>query len=98
MGQLCPTHQPACTPAPSVVSAMAGLREATASGVSPALAASMGAGGGGSTAGGGSQSLFKAGEGKNAQALAAVLGGPTDLASSRDEANDLVERELFVQK
>src|ERR1700686_4757079 len=44
------------------------------------------------------QSLFKAVQGKNAQAIAEVLGGPTELASSRDEANDLVERELFVQK
>src|ERR1700676_4291027 len=45
-----------------------------------------------------SQSLFKAVQGKNAQAIAEVLGGPTELASSRDDANDLVERELFVRK
>src|SRR3984893_2600302 len=45
-----------------------------------------------------SQSLFKAVQGKNAQAIAEDPAGPTELASSRDEASDLVERELFVQK
>src|ERR1700682_634297 len=44
------------------------------------------------------QSLFKAVQGNNAQAIAVVLGGPSELASSRDEAADRVERELFVQK
>jgi DUF2950 family protein len=44
------------------------------------------------------QSLFKAVQGNDAQAIAVVLGGPSELASSRDEASDRVDRELFVQK
>jgi hypothetical protein len=45
-----------------------------------------------------SRSLFTAVQGNNAQAIAEVLGGPSELASSRDEASDRVDRELFVQK
>ena len=45
-----------------------------------------------------SHSLFKAVQDKNARAIAEVLGGPSELASSPDEASDRVDRELFVQK
>jgi hypothetical protein len=45
-----------------------------------------------------SQSLFQAVQGKNAQATAVILGGSTELVSSRDEISDQVDRELFVQK
>ena len=45
-----------------------------------------------------SQSLFQAVQGNNAQAIAEILGGPTELASSGDAANDKVDREMFVQK
>src|ERR1700692_808423 len=45
-----------------------------------------------------SQSLFQAVQGKNAQAAAEILGGSTELVSSQDEANDTLDREVFVQK
>ena len=45
-----------------------------------------------------SQSLFQAVQGKNAQATAEILGGSTELVSSQDEANDKLDREVFVQK
>src|ERR1700676_4354202 len=45
-----------------------------------------------------SQSLFQAVQDKNAQATAEILGGSTELVSSQDEANDKLDREVFVQK
>jgi hypothetical protein len=45
-----------------------------------------------------SQSLFQAVQHKNVQAIGNILGGPTELASSGDEAQDMAERELFVEK
>jgi hypothetical protein len=44
------------------------------------------------------QSLFQAVQRNNEQAIENILGGPTDLASSRDEAQDKLDRELFVEK
>ena len=46
----------------------------------------------------GGQQLFQAVQGNNAQAIANILGGPTDLTSSGDAAQDKVDREMFVQK
>ena len=43
-------------------------------------------------------SLFQAAQGNDGEAMAKILGGPAELVSSRDEAQDKVERELFVQK
>lgn len=45
-----------------------------------------------------SQSLFHAVESNNEQAISNILGGPTELTSSRDPGQDKVDRELFVQK
>jgi Protein of unknown function (DUF2950) len=45
-----------------------------------------------------SQSLFQAVQHNNVQAIANILGGPTELTSCGDEAQDKLERELFVQK
>jgi hypothetical protein len=45
-----------------------------------------------------SQSLFQAVQHNNVQAIANILGGPTELTSCGDEAQDEAERELFVQK
>jgi hypothetical protein len=45
-----------------------------------------------------SQSLFDAVQHNSVQAIANILGGPTDLTSCGDEAQDRVDRELFVQK
>src|SRR5713226_9743296 len=45
-----------------------------------------------------SESLFQAVQSNNGDAVAIILGGPTQLTSSRDEAQDNVERELFVRK
>src|SRR6266478_96412 len=45
-----------------------------------------------------SQSLFQAVQGNDEQAIANILGGPTDLTSSRDKGQDKLDRELFVQK
>jgi hypothetical protein len=45
-----------------------------------------------------SQSLFLAVARNSEQAIVEILGGPTELASSRDEAHDQLDRELFVQK
>ena len=45
-----------------------------------------------------SQTLFQAVQSNNEATIENILGGPTELASSRDEAQDKVERELFVQK
>jgi hypothetical protein len=44
------------------------------------------------------QSLFQAVQHDNEQAIENILGGPTELASSRDDAQDKLDRELFVQK
>jgi len=44
------------------------------------------------------QSLFQAVQSGNEQAIASILGGPSDLTSSRDEAQDKLDREMFVQK
>jgi Protein of unknown function (DUF2950) len=45
-----------------------------------------------------SQALFQAVQNNNVQAIKSILGGATDLASCGDEAQDTVERELFVEK
>jgi hypothetical protein len=45
-----------------------------------------------------SQSLFQAVQRNNEEAITNILGGPTELTSSRDEGQDKAERELFVQK
>ena len=47
---------------------------------------------------GSSQSLFQAVQGNNAKTIASILGGPTELASSGDPAQDKLDREMFVQK
>ena len=44
------------------------------------------------------QTLFQAVQSRNEDAIADILGGPSDLASSRDEVQDELDRELFVQK
>jgi hypothetical protein len=44
------------------------------------------------------QTLFQAVQSSNEDAIANILGGPTDLASSSDEVQDALDRELFVQK
>jgi Protein of unknown function (DUF2950) len=43
-------------------------------------------------------SLFQAVQSNNEQAIANILGGPTELTSSRDEGQDKLDREVFVQK
>ncbi len=45
-----------------------------------------------------SQALFKAVQGNDEQAIANILGGPTDLTTSRDKGQDKLDRELFVHK
>jgi hypothetical protein len=45
-----------------------------------------------------SQTLFQAVQGNDEAAIATILGGPTELTSSRDRAQDKAEREMFVQK
>jgi len=45
-----------------------------------------------------SQTLFQAVQSNNEEAIAKILGGSTELTSSRDADKDKVERELFVQK
>src|SRR5713226_6479273 len=45
-----------------------------------------------------SQTLFQAVQANDEQAIANILGGPTDLTSSRDKGQDKVDRELFVRK
>jgi hypothetical protein len=44
------------------------------------------------------QNLFRAVQSNSEQAIANILGGPTELTSSRDPGQDKVDRELFVQK
>jgi hypothetical protein len=45
-----------------------------------------------------SQSLFQAVQSNNVKTVVSILGGPTEFAASGDEAQDRLERELFVQK
>jgi Protein of unknown function (DUF2950) len=45
-----------------------------------------------------SQSLFQAVQSNNEQAIASILGGPTELTTSTDPGQDKADRELFVQK
>src|ERR1700720_1234122 len=45
-----------------------------------------------------SQSLFQAVQSNNEEAIAKILGGPTELTSSRDAGQDKLDREMFVQK
>jgi hypothetical protein len=45
-----------------------------------------------------SQNLFQAVQGNNAKSIANILGGPTELASSGDAAQDKLDREMFVGK
>lgn len=45
-----------------------------------------------------SQSLFQAVKSNDEQAIARILGGPTELTISSDPGQDKAERELFVQK
>ena len=45
-----------------------------------------------------SQSLFQAVQHNDEHGVAKILGGPSDLASSQDEAQDKVDRERFVEK
>jgi len=45
-----------------------------------------------------SQTLFNAVQSNDEQAITNILGGPTDLTSSRDPGQDRVDREIFVQK
>jgi hypothetical protein len=44
------------------------------------------------------QALFQAVESNNEEAIAKILGGPTELNSSRDAGQDKLDREMFVQK
>ena len=44
------------------------------------------------------QSLFQAVQGSNEAAINQILGGSTDLTSSRDQGQDKADRELFIQK
>jgi hypothetical protein len=44
------------------------------------------------------QSLFQAVQSNDEQGIVNILGGPTELTSSRDPGQDKVDRELFVQK
>jgi Protein of unknown function (DUF2950) len=45
-----------------------------------------------------SQTLFEAVQGNDEQAIANILGGPTNLTTSRDKGQDKLDRELFVKK
>lgn len=45
-----------------------------------------------------SQSLFQGVQSNNEPAIANILGGPTELTSSRDAGQDKLDREMFVQK
>jgi len=44
------------------------------------------------------QNLYQAVQSNNEQAIARILGGPTELTSSSDEVQDKLDRQLFVQK
>src|ERR1700732_2375200 len=45
-----------------------------------------------------SQTLFQAVQSNNEEVIAKILGGQTELTSSRDRGQDKVDREMFVQK
>jgi hypothetical protein len=45
-----------------------------------------------------SQALFQAVQTNNEDAIAKILGGPTELTSSSDAGQDKIEREMFVEK
>jgi hypothetical protein len=45
-----------------------------------------------------SQTLFQAVQSNNEEAIAKILGGPTELTSSHDAGQDKLDREMFVQK
>jgi hypothetical protein len=45
-----------------------------------------------------SQGLFHAVQSNNEKTIASILGGPTELTTSRDPGQDKADRELFVQK
>jgi hypothetical protein len=45
-----------------------------------------------------SQALYKAVQSNNEETIANILGGPTELTSSRDAGQDKLDREMFVQK
>jgi hypothetical protein len=45
-----------------------------------------------------SQTLFQAVQSNNEEAIAKILGGPTELTSSRDAGQDKLDREMFIQK
>jgi hypothetical protein len=45
-----------------------------------------------------SQALFQAVQSNNEEAIAKILGGQTELTSSRDPGQDKVDREMFVHK
>src|ERR1700729_231720 len=45
-----------------------------------------------------SQRLFQAVEGNQEQDITNILGGPSELASTRDDAQDKADRQLFVEK
>ena len=44
------------------------------------------------------QTLFQAVQSNDEQAIASILGGPTELTTSSDPGQDKADRELFVQK
>ncbi len=50
------------------------------------------------SAGAATQSLFQAVQNNDEQAIASILGGPTELTSSQDPGVDKADRELFVEK
>jgi hypothetical protein len=45
-----------------------------------------------------SQALYQAVHGNNEDAIANILGGPTELTTSRDAGQDKLDREMFVHK
>jgi hypothetical protein len=45
-----------------------------------------------------SQTLFQAVQSNNGEAIANILGAPTELASSHDDAQDAIDRQMFIQK
>src|ERR1700738_4213575 len=45
-----------------------------------------------------SQALYQAVQSNNEEAIANILGGPSELTSSRDAEQDKLDREMFVQK
>jgi hypothetical protein len=45
-----------------------------------------------------SQALYRAVQSNNEEAIANILGGPTELTSSRDAGQDKLDREMFAQK